>query len=153
MYDVISGLQLHCTDTVDLVDPTEPGQYSGLAMASDSDNSAYWQVLITNSSGDARKLWNTLSAAMGRNRGRSPVQTDLSVDAFSKFFNDQVGDVRSSTVGAASPEYGRGRTDVRTNGRTDGRKDGRKDGRTDERTDVYRRTGRRTDGWFEYSVV
>ena len=42
---------------------------------------------------------------MGRNRGRSPVQSDLSADAFSKFFNDQVGDVRSSTAGAASPEY------------------------------------------------
>ena len=64
--------------------------------------SAYWQVLISNSSGDARKLWNTLSAAMGRNRARSPVQSDLSADAFSKFFNDKVGDVRSSTAGAAT---------------------------------------------------
>ena len=36
----------------------------------------YWQMLITNSSGNARKLWNSLSSVMGRNRGSS-VNLDL----------------------------------------------------------------------------
>ena len=64
----------------------------------------YWQMLITNSSGNARKLWNTLSSVMGRNRG-SPIQPGLTADAFSKFFSDKVDDVRSSTAGSAEPEF------------------------------------------------
>ena len=64
----------------------------------------YWQMLITNSSGNARKLWNSLSSVMGRNRG-SPVQPGLTADAFSKFFSDKVDDVRSSTAGSTEPEY------------------------------------------------
>ena len=63
-----------------------------------------WQILITNSSGNARKLWNSLSSVMGRNRG-SPVQPGLTADAFSKFFSDKVDDVRSSTAGSAEPEF------------------------------------------------
>ena len=67
--------------------------------------SIYWQTLITNSSGNARKLWNTLSTAMGRNRSRSPAPSGLSAGSFSKFFNEKVDDVRSSTAGAAGPDY------------------------------------------------
>ena len=64
----------------------------------------YWQMLILNSSGNARKLWNSLSSVMGRNRSSS-VQPGLTADAFLKFFSDKVDDVRSSTAGSAEPEY------------------------------------------------
>ena len=53
----------------------------------------------------ARKLWNTLFTVMGRDRGRSPAPSGLLADSFLKFFNDKVGDVRSSTAGAAGPDY------------------------------------------------
>ena len=42
---------------------------------------------------------------MGRDRGRSPAPSGLSADSFLTFFNDKVGDVRSSTAGAAGPDY------------------------------------------------
>ena len=65
----------------------------------------FWQTLITNSSGNARKLWNSLSSVMGRNRCSSTTSSGLTADSFAKFFCDKVSDVRSSTAGAADPEY------------------------------------------------
>ena len=58
-----------------------------------------------NSSGNARKLWNSLSSVMGRNRCSSTTSSGLTADLFAKFFCDKVSDVRSSTAGAADPEY------------------------------------------------
>ena len=65
----------------------------------------FWQTLITNSSGNARKLWNSLSSVMGRNRQSSTISSGLTANSFAKFFRDKVCDVRSSTAGAADPEY------------------------------------------------
>ena len=65
----------------------------------------FWQTIITNSSGNARKLWNSLSSVMGRNRQSSTISSGLTADSFANFFRDKVSDVRSSTAGAADPEY------------------------------------------------
>ena len=59
----------------------------------------------TQVSGNARKLWNSLSSVMGRNRCSSTTSSGLTADSFAKFFCDKVGDVRSSTAGGADPEY------------------------------------------------
>ena len=50
----------------------------------------FWQTLITNSSGSARKLWNSLSSVMGRNRRSSATPSGLTADSFAKFFFDKV---------------------------------------------------------------
>ena len=67
--------------------------------------SAYWQVLITNSSGDARKLWNTLSAVMGRNRGCSRFNLISQLVLSRGSSTIRLVTFRSSTAGAASPDY------------------------------------------------
>ena len=64
----------------------------------------YWQTLVNERSGNAQKLWNTLSAMMGSNR-RLPVQPDLSADLFLRVFCDEVDDVRSATAGLGDPSY------------------------------------------------
>ena len=59
-----------------------------------------------NSSGNARKLWNSLSSVMSRNRCSSTTLSGLTADSFAQFFCDKVSDVRSSTAaGAADLEY------------------------------------------------
>ena len=65
----------------------------------------FWQTLITNSSGTARKLWNSLSSVMGRNQCSSTTSSGLTADSFTKFICDKVNDVQFSTAGAADPEY------------------------------------------------
>ena len=64
----------------------------------------YWQTLVNEISGNARKLWNTLSTMMGSKR-RSPVQPDLSADIFLRAFCDKVDDVRSATAGSGDPRF------------------------------------------------
>ena len=64
----------------------------------------YWQTLVDESSGNARKLWNTMSTMMGSKR-RSPVQPDLSADIFLRAFCDKVDDVRSATAGSGDPRF------------------------------------------------
>ena len=46
-----------------------------------------------------------MSSVMGRNRRSSTTPSGLTADSFAKFFCDKVNDVRSSTAGAADPEY------------------------------------------------
>ena len=64
----------------------------------------YWQTLISESSGNARKLWNTLSSVMGKKK-RSIVQENFTPELFLNSFMDKVSRVRSSTVGSPAPEF------------------------------------------------
>ena len=64
----------------------------------------YWQTLISESSGNAKKLWNKLSMVMGKKQ-RSAVCEDLTAEMFLKGFTDKVQDVRSSTSGASDPDF------------------------------------------------
>ena len=64
----------------------------------------YWQTVVSESSGNAKKLWNSLSSLMGRKR-RTAVQDGLSADEFLKCFADKVKDVRSTTSGSAPPNF------------------------------------------------
>ena len=64
----------------------------------------YWQTRITESAGNAKKLWNELSAVRGKNR--SPTfQDSLTAEQFLKSFEKKVADVRSSTLGSEPPEF------------------------------------------------
>ena len=64
----------------------------------------YWHTLISESSGNARKLWNTLSSVMGKKKG-SIVQENFTPELFLNSFMDKVSGVRSSTVGSPAPEF------------------------------------------------
>ena len=64
----------------------------------------YWQTLISESSGNARKLWNTLSSVMGKKKG-SIVQENFTPELFLNSIMDKVSGVRSSTVGSPAPEF------------------------------------------------
>ena len=64
----------------------------------------YWQTMIENSAGNARKLWNTLSSVMGKKR-KSTIQDGLDAESFLRCFEDKINDVRASTAGAADPDY------------------------------------------------
>ena len=64
----------------------------------------YWQTLISDSSGNARKLWNTLSSVMGKKK-TSPVQDGINADVFLKCFSDKIADIRSATSGSGTPSF------------------------------------------------
>ena len=64
----------------------------------------YWQTLTSDSSGNARKLWNTLSLVMGKEK-TSPVQNGIDADVFLKCFNDKISDIRSATSGSGTPSF------------------------------------------------
>jgi hypothetical protein len=64
----------------------------------------FWKTSVENSSGNARKLWNTLSSIMG-NKKRSPIIDSLNADTFLQTFEAKVKDVRASTAGSAPTEY------------------------------------------------
>ena len=64
----------------------------------------YWQNLISEGEGNARKLWNNLSSLMG-NKKRSPIQGTLTADLFKKFFEEKISKVCSSTSSACPPVY------------------------------------------------
>ena len=64
----------------------------------------YWRTLISESSGNARKLWNTLSSVMGKKK-RSIIQENLTAELFLNGFSDKVSGVRSSTSGSPAPEF------------------------------------------------
>ena len=66
----------------------------------------YWQTTVSESSGNARKLWNKLSILMGR-KNSSPVQDELNAQSFLDGFKDKVASVRSSTAGSGFPDYTR----------------------------------------------
>src|SRR5260221_8467548 len=66
---------------------------------------AYWSTLIANSSGNARKLWNSLSAVMGK-RKTTPAQNGLSAEGFLDCYQGKVAEVRASTSGYGQPDYG-----------------------------------------------
>ena len=64
----------------------------------------YWQNLISEGEGNARKLWNNLSSLMG-NKKRSPILGALMADSFKKFFEEKISKVRSSTSNTCPPVY------------------------------------------------
>jgi len=64
----------------------------------------YWRTLISESSGNARKMWNTLSSVMGKKK-RSVIQENLTAELFLNGFSDKVSGVRSSTSGSPAPEF------------------------------------------------
>ena len=64
----------------------------------------YWQTIVSESLGNARKLWNTLSSVMGKKQ-QSVVQTEFSAQEFLRSFAAKVSDVRSSTSGSAPPDF------------------------------------------------
>ena len=64
----------------------------------------YWQVTISETAGNARKLWNKLPCLMG-NKKKSPVQEELSADKFLQSFKEKVDDVRFSTSGSPTPQH------------------------------------------------
>ena len=53
----------------------------------------YWQTLISNSPGNACKLWNMLSSVMEKKK-TSHVQTGINTDIFLKCFNDKISDLQ-----------------------------------------------------------
>ena len=60
--------------------------------------------MITESAGNAKKLWNELSAVRGKSR--SPTfQDSLTAEQFLKSFENKVADVRSFTLGSDPPEF------------------------------------------------
>ena len=64
----------------------------------------YWQTMITESAGNAKKLWNELSSV--REKNRSPTfQDSLTAEQFLKSFENKVADVRSSTLESDPPEF------------------------------------------------
>ena len=65
---------------------------------------AFWQTTVENSSGNARKLWNSISAIMGSKK-HSPAVDGLNAGIFLKTFEDKVKDVRASTEGSVPAEY------------------------------------------------
>ena len=64
----------------------------------------YWQTLISDSSGNARKLWNTLSSIMKKKK-TSPVQDGIDADVFLKCFKDKISDIRSASSGSGTPSF------------------------------------------------
>ena len=64
----------------------------------------YWQNLISEGEGNARKLWNNSYSLMG-NKKRSPIQGALTADSFKKLFEEKISKVRSSTSNACPPVY------------------------------------------------
>ena len=64
----------------------------------------FWKTSVENSSGNARKLWNTLSSIMG-DKKRSPIIDSLHADTFLQAFVAKVIDVRASTAGSDPTEY------------------------------------------------
>ena len=66
----------------------------------------YWQTTVSESSGNARRIWNKLSILMGR-KSSSPVQDGLNAKSFLDGFKDKVVSVRSSTAGSNLPDYTR----------------------------------------------
>ena len=64
----------------------------------------YWQTPVSESAGNARRLWNTLSAVMGKKKF-SAIRDELTADLFLASFEKKVNDVRDSTRGSDPPEY------------------------------------------------
>ena len=64
----------------------------------------YWQTTVSESSGNARRLWNSLSSLMGKGRNSS-IQNDLSSQDFMSGFSKKVSDVRASTQGSPPPNF------------------------------------------------
>ena len=69
-----------------------------------SAQDAYWQTVVTETSGNAKKLWNTLSAIMGK-QSKPAANIDLTAEMFLKSFMDKVDDVRSSTSDSDPPVF------------------------------------------------
>ena len=63
----------------------------------------YWQSLISHSSGNARKLWNTRLSVM-RKKKTSPVQNGIDADVFLKCFNDKISDISICNFWIWKPE-------------------------------------------------
>ena len=64
----------------------------------------YWQTLVLESAGNARKLWNRISSLMGKNK-KTPIRPGLDAHRFKKVFEDKITDVRDSTLHAAAPKF------------------------------------------------
>src|SRR5258706_556045 len=59
---------------------------------------SFWQCTIEADRDSPRRLWRSVDTLLGR--GRPPVNSAISVDDFSQYFNDKVAAVRSSTSAA-----------------------------------------------------
>jgi hypothetical protein len=65
--------------------------------------SSYWQSKIEAERTSPKRLWSSIDTLLGR--GRLPSSSAISVDEFSRYFNEKVASVRRSTEGSPDPVY------------------------------------------------
>jgi hypothetical protein len=65
--------------------------------------SSYWQRKIEAERTSPKRLWSSIDTLLGR--GRLPSSSAISVDDFSRYFNEKVASVRRSTEGSPDPVY------------------------------------------------
>jgi len=63
--------------------------------------SAFWCDTVETDRKSPRSLWRSVNQLLGR--GQPPESSAISVDEFSRFFNDKVNAVRLNTAGALKP--------------------------------------------------
>jgi len=71
----------------------------------------YWRVKIEDSSGNSRKLWQSISLLMGKVNGKKNVDDSHTADKFAGFFQQKIEAIRSETETAKLPEI----LDMKTN--------------------------------------